>query len=306
MNLVPAVGYNLLPASLRKMKGFHLEAGEVHYPHLRKFALSGQTMTKNKLDSSVQAHKIEKGELSSRSRQESERDSRLLEIAMELIPQYGDHWNVHNLVTLKRIALSQIIYLHELYQKIIDVPGVICEFGVQWGATLALLQNLRGMYEPYNVSRKIFGFDTFEGFASVDRKDGSLAKVGDYRTLAQYEETLEEILSIHESFSPISHIKKFELVKGDASDTIDTWLGKNPHAIVSMAIFDMDVYKPTKDVLDKIIPRLTKGSLLVFDELNCPHFPGETTAVQEVLKLNRLALRRHPHVSYCAWAVFGE
>jgi len=64
--------------------------------------------------------------------------------------------------------------------------------------------------------------------------------------------------------------------------------------------------KPTKDVLEKIIPRLTKGSLLIFDELNCPHFPGETAAVQEVLGLNNLTLKRHPHQSYCAWTVYGE
>jgi hypothetical protein len=50
-----------------------------------------------------------------------------------------------------------------------------------------------------------------------------------------------------------------------------------------MAIFDMDIYKPTKDVLEKIIPRLVKGSLLVFDELNFKAFPGETIAVNEVL-----------------------
>lgn len=257
-------------------------------------------------DLTQQSHKTHNGELSSRSQQESVLDTRLLEISKELLPQYGGNWGVHNLVTLKRMALSRIIYYYELYQKIITVPGVICEFGVQWGATLALLQNLRGMYEPYNVSRKIFGFDTFEGFTTIDSKDGSFAKVGDYKSLPSYEHTLEEILGIHESFCPISHIKKYELIKGDASRTIDIWLEKNPHVIVSMAIFDMDVYKPTKDVLEKIIPRLTKGSLLVFDELNCQEFPGETTAVQEVLGLNNLTLQRHPHQSYSAWAVYGE
>ena len=257
-------------------------------------------------DISQQTHKIHNGELSSRSQQESMLDARLLSLSKELLPQYGGNWGVHNLVTLKRLALSRIIYYCELYQKIINVPGVICEFGVQWGATLALLQNLRGMYEPYNVSRKIIGFDTFEGFATIDGKDGDFAKVGDYKSLPGYEEILDEILGIHENFSPISHIKKYELVKGDASQTIGIWLEKNPYAIVSMAIFDMDVYKPTKDVLEKIIPRLVKGSLLVFDELNCQHFPGETTAVQEVLGLNNITLKRHPHQSYCAWAVFGE
>jgi len=243
--------------------------------------------------------------LSSRSKQESEIDTRLLNISIDLLPKYGGNWGVHNLVTLKRIALSRVIYYYELYQKIINIPGVICEFGVQWGATLALLQNLRGMYEPYNVSRKIIGFDTFEGFSTIDIKDGSFASLGDYKSMPGYEIILDEILSIHESFCPINHIKKFELVKGDATKTIVEWLDKNPHSIISMAIFDMDVYRPTKDVLEKIIPRLTKGSLLVFDELNCQHFPGETTAVQEVLGLNNITLKRHPHQSYCAWAEYG-
>jgi hypothetical protein len=255
---------------------------------------------------SQQTYKIHNGELSNRTQQASSLDTRLLSIAKELLPQYGGNWGVHNLVTLKQKALSRIIYYYELYQKIIDVPGVICEFGVQWGATLALLQNLRGMYEPYNVSRKIFGFDTFEGFSAIDSKDGDFAEVGDYKSLPNYENTLEEILSIHENLYPASHIKKYELIKGDASETVDVWLAKNPYAIVSMAIFDMDIYKPTKDVLEKIIPRLTKGSLLVFDELNCEQLPGETIAVQEVLGLNNIKLKRHPHQSYCAWGVFGE
>lgn len=246
------------------------------------------------------------GELTQRSNAEQVYQLQLLEIAQTLLPQYGHQWNIHNLVTLKRQSLSRILYYSDLYQKILDIPGVICEFGVQWGATLTQLINLRGMYEPFNLSRKVFGFDTFSGFPVMDEKDGNICKVGDYSTAENYEETLEKILAIHESFSPLPHIKKFELIKGDASLTIDPWLKNNPHAIVSMAIFDMDIYKPTKDVLEKIIPRLTKGSLLVFDELNCQHFPGETMAVNEVLGLNNIALRRHPHQPYCSWAVFGD
>jgi hypothetical protein len=246
------------------------------------------------------------GEFTQQSSSEQSLHNDLFQIAKDLLPQYGHQWNIHNLVTLKRQSLSRILYYNFLYQKIIEVPGVICEFGVQWGATLAQLINLRGMYEPFNHSRKIFGFDTFEGFSTIDQKDGGFSNVGDYATKNGYENTLESILTLHESFSPISHIKKFELVKGDASLTITNWLEQNPHAIVSMAIFDMDVYKPTRDVLEKIIPRLTRGSILVFDELNCQHFPGETTAVNEVLGLNNISLKRYPHQPYCAWAVFGE
>lgn len=246
------------------------------------------------------------GQWVNRSAEEVQQDAGLFEMFQDLLPIYGANWNALNLVALKRQSLSRILYLDFLYRKIVNVSGVICEFGVQWGASLAALMNLRGIYEPFNHSRKIYGFDTFEGFSAVDDKDGGFSEVGDYSTSAGYQEVLEKILAIHESFSPLSHIKKYELVRGDASITIDAWLEKNPHAVVAMAHFDMDVYKPTKEVLEKILPRLTRGSLLVFDELNSPVFPGETEAVNEVLGLNNIGLRRHPHQPYCAWAVFGE
>jgi hypothetical protein len=246
------------------------------------------------------------GELTRQSSDEQARNRQLLEITSSLLPSYGNQWNLHNIVTLKRQSLSRILYYNELYRKIVEIPGVICEFGVQWGATMAQLINLRGIYEPFNHSRMIFGFDTFEGFPNVDEKDGGFSSIGDYAITRHYEDTLEEILSLHESFSPIPHVKKFELVKGDASLTIDPWLDNNPYAIIAMAIFDMDVYRPTKTVLEKLVPRLTKGSILVFDELNCPHVPGETRALDEVLGINRLSLRRFPHQPFCAWAVFGE
>jgi hypothetical protein len=245
------------------------------------------------------------GELTQQSADEQVRSRELFEIATSLLPKFGVQWNMHNLVTLRRQSLSRVLYYDHLYKQIVGVPGVICEFGVQWGATLTQLINLRGIHEPFNHSRKIFGFDTFEGFSDLEDEDGEFVRAGDYATDAHYEDTLERLLALHESFSPIAHVKKFELIKGDASITIDHWLAENPHAIVAMAIFDMDVFRPTRDVLTKIMPRLTKGSLLVFDELSCPHFPGETRALDEVIGLNNLTLHHFPHQTYCAWAVFG-
>lgn len=245
-------------------------------------------------------------ELSLHSNDERERHKALQAHALALLPKYGPEWNLHCQLTMRRQSLSRILYYNDLYQKILNVAGVVCEFGVQWGAILSTLINLRGIYEPYNHSRRIFGFDTFEGFAQVDPKDGGFSSVGDYRTMENYDRLLDEILQLQESFSPLSHIKKFGLIRGDVSLTIDKWLEDHPHAVISMAIFDMDVYAPTKNVLSKIIPRLTKGSLLVFDELNCAHFPGPTIALQEVLGSNSIALRHHPHQPFCAWAVWGE
>ena len=223
------------------------------------------------------------------------------------IKKWGASWNQHSLITFQRQSVSRILYYNQLYQKIIGVPGCILEFGVQWGATLAQLISLRGIYEPYNYRRHIYGFDTFEGLTNTDKsKDGNHLDDGDYQVYKGYEDKLEEILKLHEQNCPISHIKKFSLIKGDASLTSKKWVKNNPHAIISMAIFDMDIYKPTKDTIRAIKPKLTKGSLLVFDELNCQQFPGETKALDEVLKINNLKLQFYPHQPNCAWAIWGD
>jgi hypothetical protein len=202
---------------------------------------------------------------------------------------------IYNLgLYLNRQSLSRILFMAELYQKIIDVHGVIMEFGVRWGQNLALFSSLRGMLEPYNYNRKIIGFDTFEGFPSVDKKDGELVSKGDYAVVNGYEEILETILAYHESESPISHKKKFELVKGDATVTINDYLKRQPETIIAFAYFDFDIYLPTKKCLEAILPRLTKGSILAFDELNCPQFPGETLALMEVVGLSKFAIKRSP------------
>ncbi len=206
------------------------------------------------------------------------------------------------LTSITRQNLSRVIYLNEIYKKILNIPGVILEFGVNWGNGISLLYNFRSMYEPYNHTRKIIGFDTFEGFPDVSIEDGSFAKTGDYKTEFNYENKLNEILQLHELNAPLSHIKKFELVKGDINNTLEIWLDENPQAIISMAIIDVDLYKPTACILEKIIPRLTKGSLLLFDELNHSEFPGETQAVLEKLGINNLSLKTFPFTTYPCYA----
>ena len=72
------------------------------------------------------------------------------------------------------------------------------------------------------------------------------------------------------------------MIKGDASKTINKYLKSNPQTLISLAYFDMDIYKPTKDCLKAIKPYLIKGSIIGFDEPNSKDFPGETIAIKEI------------------------
>jgi hypothetical protein len=152
------------------------------------------------------------------------------------------------------------------------------------------------MYEPYNYGRKIVGFDTFSGFPTVTARDGTDPAVAEkgYSVTANYERYLDAVLAYHEQQSPISHLKKYEIVKGDAVATLARYLEEHPETIIAMAYFDFDIYEPTKKCLAMIKDRLTKGTVIGFDELNHPAFPGETLALKEEVGLGRYAIRRSP------------
>lgn len=235
-----------------------------------------------------------------RTAAQSERDQRFRDIALGVLEDSGPNWSIHALSVMKRNTIARVIYYHDLYQRCLPVPGVICEFGVHWGAGLSTLLNLRSLLEPYNHSRHIVGFDTFEGFASTDARDGE-ARAGDYASRADFAGSLAEILAYHESIAPFPEVRKHSLVQGDVMDTVPVWLEENPHASIALAIFDMDLYAPTKVTLERILDRMPRGAILVFDEFNCPFFPGETQAVQEVLGIRNLRLQRHPLQTYCAF-----
>jgi hypothetical protein len=204
-----------------------------------------------------------------------------------------------------RQTLTRILFMNDLYKKIIDVHGVIAEFGVRWGQNLALFESFRGIYEPFNMYRKIVGFDTFEGFPSINDKDGKadIVSIGAYSTTYKYEEYLSQILDYHEQESPLSHIKKYELVKGDATKEIDIFLKNNPETIIALAYFDFDIYEPTKKCLEAIKGHITKGTIIGFDEINVHDFPGETLALKEVFGLDKFRIMRSPNSAQSSYIV---
>lgn len=201
--------------------------------------------------------------------------------------------------------LSRILLMDQLYSRIVDMPGVVVEFGTRWGQNLSLFAALRGIYEPFNRHRKIVGFDTFKGFPSVHAKDGAstLMTKGNLSVSDNYASYLGKILDAQEKDNPLGHIKKHELVEGDATVRFQKYLKDHPETIVALAYFDLDIYEPTKKCLELIKPRLVKGSVLGFDELNDPDSPGETVALMEAMGLNNIGLKRYRYASRASYFI---
>lgn len=204
---------------------------------------------------------------------------------------------------LRQQPLTDLLSLDALYRMILNVPGVIMEFGVHRGRHLAALTALRGVYEPYNPHRRVIGFDTFTGFpdvADIDTTSPS-AVAGRFALTDGYLRHLYEVLDTHEQGEHLSHIRRTLIVQGDVRETLPRYLTDNPHTVIALAYFDLDLYEPTRDTITAIRPYLTKGSVLTFDELAHAKWPGETAALRDTLGTDHGNLRLLPG---CATPVY--
>lgn len=206
---------------------------------------------------------------------------------------------------ITRQSLTKFICKHELFKKILSINGSVIECGVLFGGGLMTWAQLSAIYEPINYTRKIIGFDTFEGFPSIGEQDQKAKSLECYPGGMQVDsyEDLKTAVDLFDQNRPIGHIPKVELVKGDATRTIPEYIENNPHLIVSLLYLDFDLYEPTVIALESILPRMPKGSVIVFDEINNPHWPGETLAVLDKIGIRNLRLERFYFESYISYAV---
>ncbi len=231
----------------------------------------------------------------------------------ELRQQYidcCDYQNEKNWVTsvapLNRISLSKILFYNEVLSKIVDIPGVIVELGIQWGATTSLLYNLSMIKEPYNFRRRVVGFDTFEGFpaSSISSEEGKHGwNKNDLSTVENIESMIDSCLTAHQTFSAMNHMNRHELVKGDVVNTLPKWLDQNEHETIALCVFDMDLGIPTRESLKNILPRCQKGSILVFDEYSHPKFREEGVAAREYLDTMNIKPIKSPLLPYTSYFI---
>ena len=243
------------------------------------------------------------------SNEETQALQNLEELRMQLIDscEYLNEKNwVASIACLNRISLSKLLFYNDIIKKIIDIPGVIVELGVQWGATTSLLYNLTSIHEPYNFRRQIVGFDTFEGFPASSISSGEQSEgwqPNDLSSSPESQEIAENCLSAHQAFSAMKHMSRHEFVKGDVIATLPKWLEDNEHETVALCIFDLDLGIPTSESLKHILRRCQKGSVLVFDEYSHPRFREEGVAARDVLDTMQVKPIKSPLLPYTSFFV---
>ncbi len=214
-----------------------------------------------------------------------------IETKLENFPKY-----------VRRQHLKRFLAMYEVMKLALPAKGSIIECGVYRGFGLMTWAKLSTILEPENLTRRIYGFDTFEGFPSVSDADVSpLAHPTKGGLAARSYDELLELIKLYDQDRFLGHLGKIELIPGDMTQTIPQFVSSHPHLVVSLLFLDCDLWEPTRAALQHFVPRMPKGAILALDELDNPIWPGETRAVMDEIGIGNLRLRRlewDPYISY--------
>lgn len=188
-------------------------------------------------------------------------------------------WDYENgfYLTCETNRIGKLLNHLEIYNKIINLSGDIVEFGVYKGTSLIRFLSFRELLEN-QYSRKVIGFDIFGKFPD------SLELESDKKFVHNFEKNggfgiSKEDLEMHLNNKGFEN---YELIKGEIENTLPKFLNENPSKKISLLHIDVDVYKPTKLILEQMWDRVVSGGILMLDDYGTVE--GETKAVDEFFK----------------------
>lgn len=151
--------------------------------------------------------------------------------------------------------------LELLCRRLADVPGAAAELGVYRGFFARCINQLL-------PERKIYLFDSFEGFAEE-------ACATDSFQAAHANTTIEKVLAI------LPYPEKVILKPGFFPESLGGL--EEQFCLVSL---DVDFYQTTLDGLRYFWPRLEKGGYLLLHDWGSPKLPGVAKALQDFEREN--------------------
>ncbi|MBV8856076.1 MAG: class I SAM-dependent methyltransferase [Acidobacteria bacterium] len=170
------------------------------------------------------------------------------------------------------MTLSRFLVLYELYKMTLGVAGHIAEAGVYKGAGTLLFAKLTQIFEGESLTL-VHGFDWFEGMdPSAEERDEA--------GVSSYKEDYLRLMRLikAQKLDHLVHIHKLDL-KEELADFFE----KHQSLQFKLVFLDAGQYDVVKSCLINFWPRLTSGGVLVLDQFNHEHAPGEARAIREVL-----------------------
>ena len=199
-------------------------------------------------------------------------------------------WDYENAfyITSNTTRIAKILAHYELYKSIINLPGQIVECGVFKGISLVRYAAYREILEN-TYSREIIGFDAFGNFPQeTSKKDKSFPKHHD--SIAGKGIDIDELYKVLQ----YKNIENIKLVKGDIINTVPEYISKHPELKIALLHIDVDVFEPTKVILNNLYSCIIKGGLVVFDDYSL--IDGETKAIDEYFDKQNVQFEKYTYL----------
>ena len=169
--------------------------------------------------------------------------------------------------------MQKLLYFDKMFDIISSVNGDIVECGIGRGGTFLILAFLTNKEKK---ERKLWGFDSFEGFPEPTIEDSSFRnpKKGEWSGT-----TPSDIFNFLKRTGIDKHFleNNIKLEKGFFHETLKSYKGDS----IALLHIDADLYESYKVALKELFPRVNKGGVVLFDEYNNSKWPGATKAVDE-------------------------
>ena len=179
--------------------------------------------------------------------------------------------------------LQKILSRYELFKKIINVPGDICECGVFKGAGIFTWVKLLKLFKPNN-DFKVIGFDFFE-----NKNRPRLKYKLDKKVLAFHN---AGAISQKDLFKKCEewNFKNLKLYAGDVKKTTKKYARDSFGSRIALLYLDVDNYEGTLEILKNLYNKMAKGGIIAFDEYALQGH-GESDAVDEFLSNKKIKLK---------------
>ena len=203
-----------------------------------------------------------------------------------------------------RYTLARFLAHYELFKQIVEVPGIIVDIGVYRGASLFTWAKLCEIFCPTDVRKRVYGFDTFEGFPNLAPQDGAGSaaqdvRVGGYAAGSTVEDDLLAPRGAMNLDRHLAHLERVEFVKGDVAQTVPRFVDEQGQGLrVALLNLDADLYGPTRVALEQFVPVMSRGGIIVLDEYAVTTFPGESEAIDEYFTRS---FGRRPQIRKFPW-----
>ena len=182
--------------------------------------------------------------------------------------------------------IQKFVGQYELYKSVAHLNADIIEFGVFKGASLIRFAAFRQALGKENDS-KIIGFDAFGEFPRTN-----LGYDHDHAFITKFEKESGD--GLHKSqlsdLITTKGYKNIELIDGNVFTTLPLFLEQNHDLKVSLLHLDLDVFEPTKLVLDLLVKHVVPGGIIVFDDYDS--VLGETIAANDFAKREGLKIQK--------------